>query len=324
MNRLDRLLGYLLALQSRELVRAQELAAQFEVSERTVYRDMEALAEIGVPVVGQAGEGYRLMAGYTLPPVMFTAEEARALFLAISMLSGLTERGPTASAANSALAKVRAILPNSLRTQVEALQTVVGFYTISRSRLNLDDEKFVQLQQAINQHQVVYLYYHAQHSNRITARAVEPLRLAYVDTGWLLHGYCRLRQDYRNFRLDRVDRLEIKPEAFDPRPVNLPGKLTADQRILVRFAPEVVRWVQETQHFTFSETVETDEDGAVIMAYQVADFGQIMRWLLGWGEAMTVLEPVELRTLIATSARQLATQHAGPTLDYNALPQQSA
>lgn len=310
MNRIDRLLGYLLQLQSQEVVRAQDLAAQFGVSERTVYRDMDALAEIGVPLVGVAGEGYRLMPGYSLPPIMFSESEAQALFLAIAMFTGLTADGPKKLAAQRAQDKVRAVLPAQLRRQAEALQTVIGFYAVGRSPLNLDDEQFGVLQQAINQRQVVYLYYHAHHSNRVTAREVEPLRLAYVDNVWLLHGYCRLRQDYRNFRLDRIDRLAVRSTTFEPRPVKLPGPPQAAQRVVVRFTADIARWVQERQHFTFVEEVTTAEDGAVIMAYKVATLEQISHWLLSWGAGMEVLEPPALRRLIADSAAQIARQHA--------------
>lgn len=185
MNRVDRLLGYLIVFQSRELVRAQDLATRFEVSERTVYRDVEALLELGVPLVGVAGEGYRLMAGYSLPPIMFTEAETQALFLAIAMLSGLTQNGPTKAAAATALEKVQAILPTALLERAQALQKVLGFYAVGHPPVNLDDERFVQLQRAVDRNQVVYLHYHAQHSNRITARSnrsISPFLTVY--------GYC--------------------------------------------------------------------------------------------------------------------------------------
>ncbi len=310
MNRLDRLLGYLLLLQSRDLVRAQDLAAQFEVSERTVYRDMDALAEIGVPVVGQAGEGYRLMAGYSLLPIMFSETEAQALFLAVAMLNGLTSPGPTQTAATSALAKVRAVLPKLMRARVEALQTVLGFYTISRPRLDLDDEKFLQLQQAINQRQVVYVHYHAQHTNRITAREIEPLHLAYIDNIWLVHGYCRLRQDLRNFRLDRIDHLTVRAETFVPHSMRLRRFADNGTRVVVRFNADVVRWVREAQYFSFREERPEADDGSVVMVYQVSELSQLTRWLLGWGDSMEVLAPLELRAAVAETAARMATQHA--------------
>ena len=88
--------------QSRGLVRARDLAAKFEISERTVYRDINALCEVGVPIAAMPGEGYRLMEGYYLPPIMFSENEAKALSLAVSMLTGLTEDGPTRQAAGAA------------------------------------------------------------------------------------------------------------------------------------------------------------------------------------------------------------------------------
>lgn len=320
MNRLDRLLGYLLLLQSHDRVRAQDLAAQFEVSERTVYRDMDALAEIGVPVVGQAGEGYRLMAGYTLPPIMFTETEASALFLAIAMLRGLTSPGPTQTAAATALAKVRAVLPKVTLAQVEALQTVLGFYSVSHSRIDLDDKKFLQLQQAINQHQVVYIHYHAQHSNRITAREIEPLHLAYVDNIWLVQGYCRLRQDLRNFRLDRIDHLTVRPETFVPHSMNMKRFLDDGERVVVQFNADVVRWVREAQHFSFRAEGREAEDGRVVMVYQVAELGQLTPWLLSWGDGMEVLEPPELRAAIAETAARIVKQYATTVPAKSALP----
>lgn len=310
MNRVDRLLGYLIVFQSRELVRAQDLAARFEVSERTVYRDVEALLELGVPIVGVAGEGYRLMAGYSLPPIMFTEAETQALFLAIAMLSGLTKNGPTKNAAASALEKVQAILPAATLVRAQALQKVLGFYAVGRPPVDLDDERFVQLQRAIDHHRIVYLHYHAQHSNSISARDVEPLYLAFVDNVWLLHGYCHLRQDYRNFRLDRIDHLKVKNETFAPRPIKLPNRSAENLLVLIRFDANIVRWVREAQHITFAGEVSEDEEGAVVMSYKIASSAQFMRWILSWGEEAEVLAPLEVRAAVAERARQMAARHA--------------
>lgn len=308
MNRIDRLLGYLLVFQGRSLVRAQDLAARFEISERTVYRDIDALCEVGVPLVGMPGEGYRLMDGYHLPPIMFSEAEARALYLAIAMLTGLTTPGPTQTAAHAALDKIRAILPRATRSQVEALQAILGFHTVARSPLNLDDALFVRLQEAIHTRRLVHLRYHAQHSNDITERDVEPLQLVYVDNTWILHGYCRLRQAPRNFRLNRIDGLTVGEETFAPRAV-APHRSAEDvQHVLVRFDADVARWVRERQHFTFVEE-QVEPDDTVLMRYAVASLGQIKGWLLSWGAQMEVLEPAELREEIAQTAAALWERH---------------
>lgn len=308
MNRVDRLLGYLLIFQGRQVVRAQDLAARFEISERTVYRDIEALYEVGVPLVGLPGEGYQLMPGYYLPPIMFGEAEAKALFLAIAMLTGFTEAGPTHQAAQSALEKIRAILPKTTLAQVEALQAILGFYNIGRSPLNLDDQTFLRLQQAIQERRVVNLQYHAQHDNQITERAVEPLQLAYLDDVWVVTAYCRLRQDQRVFRLDRIDRLQVTQERFVARPIQDARQSTTRQEVLIRVDAALVRWVQEAQHFTFvGEAAEVT--GTMLMRYRVHSFGQIVGWLLHWGEGIEVLMPVELRQEMARRAAAIAARY---------------
>lgn len=293
MNRVDRLLGYLLVFQSHDLVRAQDLAARFEVSERTVYRDIEALYEVGVPLVGMPGEGYQLMPGYYLPPVMFSEGEAKALSLAIALLTGLTDPGPTHDAAQSALDKVRALLPKATLAQVEALQAILGFYNLGRHSLDLDNPTFLQLQQAIHEQRVVILHYHAQHDNQITERAVEPLQLAYLDNVWILSGYCRLRQAQRAFRLDRIDRLSVTKERFAMRPLRARRPLPDGEEIVVWVDETIARWVREVQHFSFLR--EETSAGQLQMIYRLRDQEKLLRWLLQWGDQVAVLAPPDLR-----------------------------
>lgn len=310
MNRIDRLLGYLLLFQSRSLLRAQDIAQRFEISERTVYRDIDALCEVGVPIVGMPGEGYRLMAGYHLPPIMFSQDEARALYFAVAMLTGATTTGATQSAATTALDKIRAVLPRATRAQVEAMEAVLGFHSVARPRLDLDDTLFLRLQEAIHASRVVHLRYHAQHTNQVTERDVEPLQLVYVDRIWLLSAYCRLRQDQRNFRLARIDGLRVLDETFAPRELHIHDYPSGEHLVVVRFSPETVRWVREQQHFSFvQERSPAPEDGGAVMCYRVSELQRIKQWLLSWGAGMEVLEPPELRAEMAKDAVQLLEKH---------------
>lgn len=308
MNRIDRLMGYLIMLQSRELIRAQDIAKQFEISERTVYRDMQALSEVGVPISAMPGEGYRLMDGYYLPPIMFTPDEARALFLAVAMLDGFTSEGETKTAVSSALAKIQTVLPNATRRQVEALQAILHFYSFPSPPLNFDDATFVSLQEAIHRQQMVRLRYHALHSNRITERAVEPSHLVFLDKAWMLVGYCRLRQSERIFRLDRIDHLHITDEKFIPHHLPDRDRMHGDVTVTVRFAPEISRWVQERNHFSHIASNPT-ADGWIEAVYQPRSLDQIMGWLLSWGAGMEVLAPSELRQMVAETAVLITQRH---------------
>lgn len=308
MNRVDRLMGYLLLFQSRGLLRAQDFARQFEISERTVYRDIQALSEVGVPIMAMPGEGYRLMEGYYLPPITFSPTEARALYLAISIMAALSEPGATHTAALAALDKVRAVLPAATQRQVEAMEAIIRFYAFPGPTLNFDDKLLLDLQEAIHQKRLVHIRYHAQHSNEVTERDVEPLELTLLDKSWILNGYCRLRQDVRAFRLDRIDRLVVCREHFTPRQVSPRTRRPGPVRVVVRFEPDVVRWVRERQHFTLVEEQPAGE-GAALMVYRVRTFDQIAGWLLSWGDQMEVLEPAALRERLSETAARIAARH---------------
>ncbi|MCB0189109.1 MAG: WYL domain-containing protein, partial [Caldilineaceae bacterium] len=181
---------------------------------------------------------------------MFGEDEAKALFLAVAMLTGLTTTGATHRAAKSALDKIRVILPKNTLAEIETLQAVLGFYHVGRPPLDLDDPLFIQIQQAIREQRVIHLHYHAQRDNQVTERVVEPLQLAYLDNVWVLSAYCRLRQDQRAFRLDRIDHLRLTRETFTARPVR-ERREASGQEVTIRVDADSVRWVRENQHFSF-------------------------------------------------------------------------
>ena len=308
MNRVDRLMGYLLLFQSRGLMRAQDFAEQFEISERTVYRDIQSLSEVGVPIVAMPGEGYRLMEGYYLPPITFTPNEARSLYLAISMMAGLTTAGSTQDAAKTALEKIKAVLPPATLQQVEALQTILRFYAFPHTLLDFDDEIFLTLQQAIHDQQVVHLRYHTRHNNKVTDRDIEPLELAYIERAWLLTAYCRLRRDQRVFRLDRIDDIQILKERFSRRDQQLRRFSAEPFTVRVKFDISVARWVRERQHFTFTGEENSNAE-SVVMLYKPNTFDQLEGWLLGWGNRMEVIEPAVFRERIAEIAAEMMRHH---------------
>jgi predicted DNA-binding transcriptional regulator YafY len=292
MNRIDRLFAILLLLQDRSRVRAQDLANHFGISQRTVYRDIAALSEMGVPVVSLPGEGYELMPGYYLPPLIFTHEEARAVFLAAQMLQQQAQ-GSLVQAAQQALAKIRAVLPATIRQEAEQLTTIIEFYAPAR-RLDLDDRRLIQLQMAIQKQQVVWLRYFSYREQAITEREVEPSQLTYGDGAWYLNGFCRLRQGWRAFRLERIERLRPLFETFGPRAAAGDVQTTVTATIL--FSGQIVRWVRERQHYAFiSETLDGDD---VQMRYEVHQLRELLPWLLGWGSRAEPLDPPELRQMI--------------------------
>jgi predicted DNA-binding transcriptional regulator YafY len=291
MNRIDRLFGILLLLQRRRRVRAEDLARAYEVSERTIYRDMLALNETGVPIVSLPGVGYELVEGYYLPPLLFSAGEASALFLGAQMLQAHAI-GRLGGAAERALAKIAVILPAELRQQAEHMAETIEF-VMPPARFDLDDPLLTTSQQAIRERRVLRLRYHGYNRDQLTEREIEPHYLTYSNGAWYINGYCRLRKDIRGFRFDRIEKLALLPETFELRSAQVAEREMIDAQ--VRFEAGFARWVRERQHYAF-QNENPDQDGhSVIMSYHVHRISELLPWLLSWGAAAQVLGPPELR-----------------------------
>src|SRR6266581_4787605 len=214
MNRVDRLMAMVVRLQSRRVVRAEDIAAHFEISVRTVYRDLAALGEAGVPIIGEAGVGYSLVKGYHLPPVMFTAEEASALSIGGILVDHLTDAS-LRKQMDSALAKVRSVLPRDRQDYLDRLERSTAIVSRTASTIpRLSSEALTPIQRALAECRVLGLDYQGGQRLELTKRQVEPLGLVYYSDNWHLIAYCRLRRDVRDFRTDRIVRLELKNELF--------------------------------------------------------------------------------------------------------------
>ena len=302
MNRIDRLFAILLALQHKRRVRAQDLARQFEVSKRTIYRDLSALNQMGIPLAALPGEGFELVEGYYLPPLTFTDNEAIALLLGSRLLTQQSA-GSLTQSADSALAKIKVALPEQVRERSEALSNIIGFIT-PRAKLDLDDPQLLLIQRAIQKKRVLHLRYRGYQKEEITEREVEPHQLFYADGVWYLEAYCRMRKGMRDFRLSRMEKITLRTETFHKKRT---GKTQAQPILVIkiRFASEAVRWVRERQHYGYQRDEKETSEG-IVMVYQVNDASEIIPWILGWGTSAEVLSPKELRQSLLETAQKLA------------------
>ncbi len=313
MNRTDRLLGILLAFQARRDLRAEDLSSQFEVSVRTIYRDIQALSETGVPIAAMPGTGYRLLDGYFLPPLSFTADEAAILTLGGQFIRDRVD--PELSrVAGEALQKLRSILPADRRLAVEQWQENLRFVTF---RDVADATKLSELRRAIRQARVTRILYQARGRPSPEWRDVEPVSLVHADAVWCLATYCRLRQAPRLFRLERIDQLEVLAERFTLESRHLLGPdgknpLGRYPEARVRFESQVERWVRERQPFTFLRE-DPGDDGAIFV-YAVRDEWELLSWLLRWGAAVEILDPSWLRQRFVAEVRSMLLRHI-PTDD---------
>src|SRR5689334_13560127 len=283
MNRVDRLVAIALRLQSRRVVRAEDLAAHFEISVRTIYRDLAALGEAGIPIIGEAGVGYRLLKGYHLPPVMFTAEEASALSIGGKLVDHLTDAS-LRKQMDSALAKVRSVLPRDRQDYLDRLERSTAVVSRTASTIpRLSSQALTPIQRALAERRVLELDYQAGQRNDITKRHVEPLGLVYYGDNWHLIAYCRLRRDVRDFRTDRIVRLQLQNQLFSGHDDFSLKRYLEDQRrdgmfemAQIRFKSCAMERVRRERYWGFVEEKSAAEGTDVTLL----DFS--LEWLACW------------------------------------------
>lgn len=218
MRRADRLFQIVQALRGGRLTTARDLARRLEVSERTIYRDVAELIGSGVPITGEAGMGYILRDGYDVPPLMFTRDELEAVLVGVRMVRSLAGN-QLAAAATEALAKIEAVVPEEARGQLALSRVYVPAPLLAEDVRHLLDR----LRDAIGGQRVIRFDYTREDGER-SDRACQPLGLYFWGKVWTLVGWCELRDDFRTFRIDRMQGLEPQDRTFRL----LPGRTLTD------------------------------------------------------------------------------------------------
>jgi predicted DNA-binding transcriptional regulator YafY len=209
MRRGDRLFQLVQLVRGRRLSTGDWLAQRLAVSLRTVYRDIADLQQQGVPIDGEAGVGYRMRAGFDLPPLMFTQDEAKALVAAVRLAQPRLDPGLAAGAEN-ALAKVIAVLPLAVRAAAESLAVYapdIGIDQLTRQRLEV-------LRGAADARRKICIDYLDLNERRTEQRLLRPLGCFYWSATWTLAAWCELRHDFRSFRVDRIEALDVQGARF--------------------------------------------------------------------------------------------------------------
>lgn len=314
MNRIDRLMGTLLLLQSRRVTRAEDIAEHFEISLRTVYRDVAALSEIGVPVIAEAGVGYSLMKGYLLPPIMFTEEEAAALGMAALSLSKTSDPSLDASI-QSALLKVRAALPERQRDRLERIQESVVFgWSSYGQKPEGKIASLVELQNSLAESKALRIEYKAGGRGEVSTREVEPLGLIHYLDYWHLIGWCRLRGDFRDFRLDRIQKLDVLNERVSRRGDFSLQQYLKEQRdegesieVKVFFSDFGVG--RAKREWSLGLVAEEGVEGGSVLTLKTGACDWMLGWLLSFRENARVIAPGELKDSLVAEARRLVAHH---------------
>lgn len=311
MNRIDRVTAILIQLQSRKVVKAQDIADRFGISLRTVYRDVKTLEEAGIPIIGEAGIGYSIMEGYRLPPVMFTREEATAFLTAEKMIEKLTDSS-TEESYKSAMYKVRAVLRG---TEKDFLENLDDHIEVLKGRpqknMQLVASPIQTILKSIAGKNVLTIDYFAHHSQQQTERQVEPVGLFYLDGYWHMIAYCRLRRDYRDFRIDRISQILVTEQVFKTAHPTLKSYLQEYSRernlqpVVIRINRKALPFIENQKYYSgfVSQKEVRDKMEMTFLATSMEGFG---RWFMTFGDQAEIIEPRELKTWVQYQLEAIA------------------
>lgn len=297
LKRFDRITAIFLKLQSRTMLKAEHLATEFQVSLRTIYRDIRSLEAAGVPIVSEAGVGYQLMPGYRLPPVMFTHEEARSFLTGGKLMGHFTDQALSGSY-QSALDKVKAVLQTDEKWRLENLEEKIALKPFG-TETQAKGPHLPEILQALTANRVLKISYYSPGNMQTTEREVEPVGV-FFSRFWYMAAWCRLRKDYRSFRLDRILKLETSDQKFKAHTYSLNEhmenfkvkeslttvKLSLDRNVLQLIGE------QKYHH----GLVDQQQDGnREIMTFLSPSLEHLSYWVLSMGTFVEILEPDYLK-----------------------------
>lgn len=309
MNRIDRISAILIQLQSRRVVKASDIAERFNISLRTVYRDVKTLEEAGIPLIGEAGVGYSIMDGYRLPPVMFTKEEATAFLTAEKFVETLTDAS-TATQYKSAMYKVRAILKTTEKDLLESMDDRIEVIKGVHIPEMANTDHIQTILYSISQKQVLSLNYFAQHSQEHTKRYVEPIGIFFMSGYWHLIAYCRLRKAYRDFRVDRIKNLVVTDEVYTEEHPSLKDYIA--QKTEEKVLDAVVILVDKDAHphlehqKYYSGFVSEKTVGDMMeMTFLTSSLEGFAHWYMMFGQSAEIVSPDSLRERVRKMTEKL-------------------
>lgn len=227
MTQLSRLISILTLLKSKRILTSTELAEKYDVSVRTIYRDIRKLEEAGVPVLTIEGRGYSLMDGYSVAPMQFTEKQANALITAEHLVKQ-TKDASFVEDFKEALTKIKSVFRSSIQEKSERLSNkilVMDDYWYDLEPINSNALSEIQL--AITNFNYVEINYTKVNDTEMSFRKIEPCAMYSTNQKWILIAWCHLRNDFRAFRIDRIQHFKILPEKFEDRKFNLQEYFTS-------------------------------------------------------------------------------------------------
>ncbi len=302
LNRFDRIVAMFIHLQSSRVVKAQDLADRFQVSLRTVYRDIRSLEAAGVHVGGEAGVGYSLMEGYRLPPVMLTREEASSFIAAEKLMQKFTDK-KLGGHFESAMYKLKSVLRGHAKDHVAALESQIWINTTQQLFNENTPDALEILIESIAEKKQVRLVYRSYEGEDAIERFIEPSGLFHERNYWYVVGYCHLRKEFRQFRTDRMLEISRTPLRQSEEPIDVEEfrnweDTSVKTKIVIRVSKEVVRYMRSGRKY-YGFVSEMENEGMVEMTFMARDPAHgLARWYLMFGDCAEIAEPDSFKALV--------------------------
>ncbi|MDR6923491.1 MULTISPECIES: YafY family protein [Chryseobacterium] len=311
LKKLDRVTAILTQLQSKPMIRAQDLAEKFDVSIRTIYRDVKTLENAGIPIIGEAGNGYSLMDGYKLPPIMFTKEEVLSFITAEKLMQKFSHQS-LGNHYQAAMVKVRSVLRNSdknliqnIEKQIDVFSHHAGAEDHVKNVLPTILESIADKTQLIIEYQTV--------DSTVTNRTIEAVGVFFEFNYWYIMAFCTLRKDFRQFRVDRILQIlktqtpflqeygQINDYRKNGNGNKTKVKLLVDKKIMGHL-------VNSKRYYGLTEEAEREDGVELTFETEWIEEG-FPRWLITFADYATVLEPDSLRLKINDLVTRISVKH---------------
>ncbi|KMQ65528.1 DNA-binding protein [Chryseobacterium angstadtii] len=308
LKKIDRVTAILTQLQSKPIVRAQDLATKFDVSIRTIYRDVKTLENAGIPIIGEAGNGYSLMDGYKLPPVMFTKEEVLSFITAEKLMQKFSHQS-LGNHYQTAMEKVRSVLRHSDKNLIENIEKQIDVFNYHAQTGNELKNVIPTILESIADKTQLIIEYKTVDS-RVTNRTVEAVGVFFEFNYWYIMAFCTLRKDFRQFRVDRILQIFKTQNTFSQEygQINDYRKYSDGEKTKVRLLVEkkiMGHIVNSRRYYGFIEERETENGMEMIFDTEWIEEG-FPRWLITFADYATVLEPESLKTKLRNLAADIS------------------
>lgn len=295
-KKIDRVTSILTQLQTKSIVRAQDLAEKFDVSIRTIYRDIKTLENAGIPIFGEAGSGYSLVDGYKLPPVMFTKEEVLSFITAEKLMQKFSHESLD-SHYNSAMEKVKAVIRNSEKNLVTTIENQIDIYSYRPKQDSIKNIIPTILESISEKTQLKMNYQNVK--DEASERIIEAVGIFYEVNYWYVMAFCTMRKDFRQFRVDRIMKIQKTQNLFQQEYGNVGDyrKKSKNEKVGVKLLVEkkIMPFLVNSKKY-YGLTTEEETKNGMLLTFETEWIEEgFPRWLITFADFAEIIEPEYLK-----------------------------